>query len=87
MLEKTGIEIDQVLAQVEHQEDLPDDPMSQINLLDLIDLFLKQYLNQANQRAGAPNLTNHELQMQNSTNEGLKKALNAKIESREIKKE
>ena len=59
----------------------------QINLLDLIDLFIKQ-VKASNDSQYDEHMTSHEKEMvQNSKNEGLKKAVVAKVENREAKKD
>ena len=55
-------------------------------MLDLIDLFIKQV--KASNDSQYELMSAHEKEMvQNSKNEGLKKAVNAKVENREAKKE
>lgn len=63
-----------------------DDQLENINLLDLIDLFIKQV--KASNDSQYELLNDHEREMlQNSKNEGLKKTVHAKLENREAKKE
>ena len=63
-----------------------DEQWDQINLLDLIDLFIKQVKSSNDTQYEV--MTDHEKAMlHNSKNEGLKKAIGAKVENRNEKKE
>lgn len=78
VMQKTGVN-----TEMEASEE---NPLESINLLDLIDLLIKQL-----HAAQAPHegmITEHEKELlSKSTSEGLKRALNAKVEHREQKKE
>ena len=80
ILQKTNLNIDFDLSNQEEGGE-------QINLLNLIDLLLNQVKAQ-NLSIHDDMMSAHEKEMlQNSKNEGLKKAVNAKVENREAKKE
>ena len=81
ILQKTNLNIDFDL------NNPTDEQWDQINLLDLIDLFIKQ-VKASNESQHDELMTEHEKEMlANSRNEGLKQAVNAKVANREAKKE
>ena len=64
-----------------------EDQWDQINLLELIDYLVRQ-VKASNEKDFDEMATVHEQELiNNSKNEGLKKAVNAKVENREAKKE
>ena len=80
ILQKTNINIDFDANNPSEEQ------LENINLLDLIDLFIKQV--KASNDSQYELLNEHEKELlQNSKSEGLKKAVNAKLENREAKKE
>lgn len=81
ILQKTNLNIDF------DSNNPTDEQWEQINLLDLIDLFIKQ-VKASNDSQYDELMTVHEKEMlANSKNEGLKQAVNAKVANREAKKE
>ena len=81
IIQKTNLNIDFDLEKSSEEQ------MDQISLLDLIELLVKQ-VKLSNDSQYDELMTMHEKDIaQNSKNEGLKKAVSAKVENREAKKE